>query len=112
MKAFVVLIALFSIAYVTANSADFMNDPSTIQIFQAMDAIKADLASMKSAGNIDDRKLIASLKSAVALMNANVDKAPPALQSMLKGIIADIQTKIQNMDRTGKFDESALDCTM
>lgn len=117
MKTSVLLIALL-VAFVSAapggppGGPDMMNDPAAKQVMEAMEAIRTDLASMKSSGKVDDKKLIESLKKAVGLMNEHVDKAPAGAQPMIKAHITDLETKVKSMDQSGKFDESALECKM
>jgi hypothetical protein len=108
MKSFVVLIALL-VAFVSAALGhDMAKDSAAKEVMDAMDAIKADLASMKSSGNIDDKKLIESFRKAVALMTANLAKVPAGAQEIIKVHISDVEAKLKIMDQTGKFDESVL----
>lgn len=106
----IVLVALCSFAYVEAqgNGPRGTPDPAMAAARTAMEKLKVDYDAMKAAGKIDDKKLIDSFKSAIALMQAGKDKAAPEAQAHVTKHIADAQAKLATMTTSGKFDETVF----
>lgn len=63
---------------------------------------------MSNGGLIDNQKLIGEVSSLAASIQANLQTAPSLVQSQVSNELAIVQSKIQQMTASGKFDAGVL----
>lgn len=109
---FAALVGLLT--FVTVNS---QTTPGTIsnpaaqagsQLWDQMKQLRSDLKNMKSSGNIDDQKLITDVSAVVNTLQNNVKLLPASLQSEATAQVSNLQSQVQAMVKTGKFDPSII----